>query len=76
MCGVSVLQIFEPFSLRCSAYTGKLNTQQADCASWQYYTLSEQKNDILLSLNFCDPPEYARPQDEGHAEAAQYLLRS
>lgn len=43
ICGVSMLQIFEPFSLCLSAYTGKLNKQQADCASWQYYTLSEQK---------------------------------
>lgn len=43
MCGVSMLQIFEPFSPCCSAYTGKLNKQQEDCASWQYYTLSEQK---------------------------------
>lgn len=35
MCGVSMLQIFEPFSPRCSTYAGKLNEQRANCASWQ-----------------------------------------
>lgn len=60
--GVSMLQIFEPFSLFCNAYTGKWSKWR-HCVTQQYYTV-ESRNLILLSLKLQWPSTGCSFSDE------------